>query len=95
MIGCKECNEYAQLIFSRGEIEHDEMSKLALDRHILKGCDNIAIDNKSSLILNDSSPEFRRGFIYALRVIQDLNKPGVSYESILDTIDSLIKAGEL
>ena len=41
MIDCKECNDYAQLIFDRGEITQDEINKLALDRHILKGCNAI------------------------------------------------------
>lgn len=41
MINCEECNKYAQHIFERGEITQDEINKLALDRHILKGCDYI------------------------------------------------------
>lgn len=41
MIDCKECNDYAQLIFSRGEIAQDEIEKLVIDRHILKGCDKM------------------------------------------------------
>lgn len=39
MINCEECTNYAQHIFERGEITQDEINKLALDRHILKGCD--------------------------------------------------------
>ncbi len=42
MINCEECNKYAQSIFQRGEISQDEINKLALDRHILKGCDHVA-----------------------------------------------------
>lgn len=38
-IDCQECNDYAELIYSRGEIAQEEKEKLALDRHILKGCD--------------------------------------------------------
>lgn len=41
MINCEECNKYAQNIFQRGEISQDEINKLALDRHILKGCDYV------------------------------------------------------
>ncbi len=44
MIDCKECNEYAQMIFDRGEIEQDEISTLVLNRHILKGCKELIKD---------------------------------------------------
>ncbi|MCF1193174.1 hypothetical protein LRR18_16415 [Mangrovimonas sp. AS39] len=33
--------EYAYMVFYRGDILVEEIDKLALDRHILKGCDNI------------------------------------------------------
>lgn len=38
MIDCKECVEYAHMVLARGEITVEDVSKLALDRHILKGC---------------------------------------------------------
>ncbi|MGC2661770.1 MAG: hypothetical protein WA324_27750 [Bryobacteraceae bacterium] len=37
-IDCRECNEYAQLIFDRGEITQDEINNLVMNRHILRGC---------------------------------------------------------
>lgn len=39
MIDCEECHNYAKKIYERGEISAAEINKLALDRHILKGCD--------------------------------------------------------
>lgn len=41
MIDCKECVEYAHTVLARGEIQVEDINKLVLDRHILKGC-NIA-----------------------------------------------------
>lgn len=41
MIDCEECYEYANKIYARGEIEVEGIHKLALDRHILKGCDKV------------------------------------------------------
>ena len=38
MIDSKECNDYAQLIFSRGEITQEEIGKLVIDRHSIDGC---------------------------------------------------------
>ncbi|HHT9109570.1 MAG TPA: hypothetical protein ACFYDZ_00255 [Candidatus Brocadiaceae bacterium] len=39
MIECKECRDYADIIFERGEITADEIPKLVYDRHALKACD--------------------------------------------------------
>ncbi len=39
MIDCKECVEYAHSVLARGEIGVEDINKLAVDRHILKGCD--------------------------------------------------------
>lgn len=41
MIDCKECNDYAQMLVERGDITQQEVNKVALDRHILKGCTEI------------------------------------------------------
>ena len=41
MIDCKECVEYAHMVLARGEIKVEDLNKLAIDRHVLKGC-NIA-----------------------------------------------------
>lgn len=41
MIDCKECIEYAHTVLARGEIGVEDINKLALDRHILKGCDSV------------------------------------------------------
>jgi len=39
MIDCKECVEYAHSVLARGEILVEDVNKLAIDRHVLKGCD--------------------------------------------------------
>jgi hypothetical protein len=39
VINCKECHDYANSIYARGEITQDEIPKLVMDRHILKGCE--------------------------------------------------------
>lgn len=41
MIDCKECVEYAHTVLARGEIQVEDVNKLAIDRHVLKGC-NVA-----------------------------------------------------
>ena len=38
MIDCKECVEYAHSVLARGEIGVEDVNKLAVDRHVLKGC---------------------------------------------------------
>lgn len=38
MVNCEECHGYAKKIYERGEIGATDINKLALDRHILKGC---------------------------------------------------------
>lgn len=38
MITCKQCTAYAENIFNRGEIEKDEIGKIAADRHKLSMC---------------------------------------------------------
>jgi hypothetical protein len=45
MIDCKECNDYAEMLLKRGDIEQQDVNKVALDRHILKGCKEI-IENE-------------------------------------------------
>lgn len=52
MIDCVECNSYATLILDRGEIKPSEFEKLALDRHILKGCDKIPCFDIDQMNLN-------------------------------------------
>jgi hypothetical protein len=39
MIDCEECIAYAHLVHARGEIKVEDINKLAIDRHVLKGCD--------------------------------------------------------
>ena len=40
MIDCEECIAYAHLVHARGEIKLEDINKLAIDRHVLKGCDS-------------------------------------------------------
>jgi hypothetical protein len=79
MIECKECSEYVDMLFSRGEIPREEVYKVAMDRHILKGCENKANSLKKWLnfaILNQKElkvaygnyhfPEWNSGYLEAL-----------------------------
>lgn len=94
MIDCKECQEYAQLIFSRGEIAQDEIEKLALDRHILKGCDDSILDGDNVIKLKNTSPDFRKGFISAMRCVLDMGKGSHTYHSLLSVVESVINLNE-
>lgn len=38
MIECKECNDYVDTLFQRGDITKDEIEKVTIDRHVLRGC---------------------------------------------------------
>ncbi len=40
MIDCEECIAYAHLVHARGEIKVEDINKLAIDRHVLKGCES-------------------------------------------------------
>lgn len=79
MVDCKECSDYVNNIFNRGEITKDEIDKVILDRHILKGCDNktdpflewleFAIENQKQLQSENSTfriPEWNKGYLEAL-----------------------------
>ena len=94
MIDCKECQQYAQLIFSRGEIVQDEIEKLALDRHILKGCDDSILDDSNVIKLKNTTPDFRKGFISAMRCILDMGKGSHTYHSLLGVVESIITLNE-
>ena len=80
MIDCKECSEYVNGLFNRGEITKDEIEKVTLDRHILKGCTKkvdpfadwleFAIENQKELQLENTEPyqfpEWNKGYLEAL-----------------------------
>ena len=79
MIECKECSEYVEMLFTRGEIPKEEVYKVAMDRHILKGCDkktdslkewlNFAIMNQLELKVEHGPlpfPEWNKGYLEAL-----------------------------
>lgn len=55
MIDCAECVAYANLIHARGEIKVDEIEKLALDRHVLKGCDKLPYTAPTLTLLDPST----------------------------------------
>jgi hypothetical protein len=40
MIDCKECIDYAHMVHAKGDITVEEIQKLAIDRHVLKGCES-------------------------------------------------------
>jgi len=56
MIDCTECIEYAHRILARGEINADEVNKLAIDRHILKGCEGCKHES-DGLIYTSNPPQ--------------------------------------
>ncbi len=79
MIDCKECSEYVNGLFERGEITKDEIEKVTMDRHILKGCTKkvdpfadwleFAIVNQKELQLENAHiprPEWNKGYLEAL-----------------------------
>lgn len=60
MMNCEECYDYAHKIYVRGEIGRVDIPKVAIDRHILKGCDHV-LDNKKLIIELDKLHEFLYG----------------------------------
>ncbi len=80
MIDCKECSEYVNGLFNRGEITKDEIEKVTLDRHILKSCAKkvdpfadwleFAILNQKELQLENTEPyqfpKWNKGYLEAL-----------------------------
>jgi uncharacterized protein YeaO (DUF488 family) len=80
MIECKECETYVNGLFNRGEITKDEIEKVMLDRHILKGCAkkadpfkdwlDFAIENQEELKKENTMPyqfpEWNKGYLEAL-----------------------------
>lgn len=79
MVDCKECSDYVNNLLNRGDITKDEIDKVILDRHILKGCDKktdpfkewleFAIENQNGLQLEHSTTEFpqwNKGYLEAL-----------------------------
>lgn len=80
MIECKECETYVNGLFNRGEITKDEIEKVMLDRHILKGCTKkidafkdwleFAIENQKELKKENTEPyqysEWNKGYLEAL-----------------------------
>lgn len=96
MIECKECVEYAHSILARGEITVEEVSKIALDRHILKGCDDLSssgfvVKDSNVIVLKETTPEFRDGFICAMRCVHDMGKGDHTIVSLLSVVDSVLK----
>lgn len=79
MIDCKECCDYVDGLFTRGEITKEEIDKVTLDRHILKGCAkkidpfkdwlDFAIENQLELQKEDihtEFPQWNKGYLEAL-----------------------------
>ncbi len=51
-INCEDCKNYANRLLENGDIKADEIDRLMLDRHILKGCDKkTPVGNKDLVIL--------------------------------------------
>lgn len=79
MVDCKECSDYVNNLFNRGDITKEEIDKVILDRHILKGCDKksdvfldwleFAITNQKQLQYENFAiprPEWNKGYLEAL-----------------------------
>ena len=80
MIDCNKCSKYVNELFNRGEITKDEIEKVTLDRHILKGCAKkvdpfadwleFAILNQNELQLENTEPyqfpKWNKGYLEAL-----------------------------
>lgn len=76
MVDCKECSDYVNNLFNRGDITKEEIEKVILDRHILKGCDKktdvfldwleFAITNQKQLQCEYSSTTWNKGYLEAL-----------------------------
>lgn len=80
MVDCKECSEYVGSLLNRGDITKEEVDKIILDRHILKGCDkktdpfmdwlNFAIKEQEQLrkenVAPYAYPEWNKGYLEGL-----------------------------
>lgn len=79
MVDCKECSEYVHNLLNRGDITKDDIDRIILDRHILKGCDKktdmfmdwleFAIENQKQLqceFADIPRPEWNKGYLEAL-----------------------------
>lgn len=79
MVDCKECSEYVHNLLNRGDITKDDIDRIILDRHILRGCDkkidsfldwiNFAIQNQKELKQEheyETLPEWNKGYLEAL-----------------------------
>lgn len=91
MIDCKECVEYAHMVLARGEIKVEDIAKLALDRHILKGCDKVNLEIPNVIVMEKTTPEFRKGFIAAMTCVYDMGKGDHTLVSLLSVVDSILK----
>lgn len=89
MVECKECSDYVNGLFNRGEITKDEIDKVTLDRHILKGCDkvvdpfldwiNFAIENQRELFqehIGREFPQWNKGYLEALLDVKNRYNAG-------------------
>jgi len=77
MVDCKECSEYVNNLLNRGDITKEDIDRIILDRHILKGCDKktdpfkdwleFAIENQVELAEEYTEvPEWNKGYLEAL-----------------------------
>lgn len=95
MVDCKECSEYVHSLLSRGDITKDDIDRIILDRHMLKGCDkktdhflewiNFAIQNQHDMKNEHHNlpfPEWNKGYLEALLDARIKYNAGIlSYES--------------
>ena len=94
MIECTECNNYANMIYERGEIPQEEITKVAIDRHILKGCDAMPKTiSTGSLLFHCADEGAIEGILHKIRE-QMINYCSEGQESFLYRIDWKIIHGK-
>lgn len=94
MINCEECNKYAQSVYQRGEIAQDEINKLALDRHILKGCDVVGhvgevltlvpVTEQNTIIVGQGTYRIINGQFYKVEVSESVESPCLQSSRLQD-----------
>ena len=53
------------------------------------------LNNDSTINLKKTTPEFRNGFISAMRCILDMRNGSHTYDSLLNVVESVIKIHEM
>ena len=95
-------NRFYMNDFTKDELQqimwaiHDEEFPLpiSLGNKIQSMIDNKKLSEDNVIHLKETTPEFRKGFIAAMRCILDMGKGNHTYESLLRVVDSMIKLND-